>query len=100
MAQKTTTVTIRLSPRDRKRIAAVQALADVDKATLLREFIEDGLRERVLKAYRDGKITSQAGAEILDISLREFLGLLEAGGLQVNWDDAVIRDYMTKRYGQ
>lgn len=100
MSQKTTIVTVRLSTKDAERISAVQALTEADKATLLREFIEDGLRKRVLEAYRDGRVTSQRAAEILGIPLRQFLDLLEKNGLEINWDSRVIRDYMRKRYGE
>lgn len=81
-------------------MSAVQALTDLDKATLLRDFIEDGLRRRVLDSYREGKITAQSAADILDISLREFLSFLEKNGLAINWDSDTIRDYMRKRYGE
>lgn len=81
-------------------MSAVQELTRLDKATLLRDFIEDGLRRRVLGSYREGQITVQRAADILDISLREFLSLLEKNRLVINWDSAVIRDYMTKQYGE
>jgi predicted HTH domain antitoxin len=100
MAQKTAIVTLRLSPREARRVSAVQALTRLDKATLLRDFIEDGMRRRVLESYREGQITAQRAADVLDISLREFLSLLEKNGVAVNWDSDLIRDYMTKRYGE
>lgn len=81
-------------------MSAVQELTRLDKATLLRDFIEDGLRRRVLGSYREGQITVQRAADILDISLREFLSLLEKNRLVINWDSDVIRDYMTKQYGE
>jgi len=99
MAQKTTIVTLRLSAKEAKRVAAVQELTGLDKATLLRDFIGDGLRKRVLKSYRDGVVTAQRAAEILGISLREFLTLLENDGVAVNWDSNLVREYMAKHYG-
>jgi predicted HTH domain antitoxin len=100
MAQKTTIVTLRLSPREARRVSAVQALMDLDRTTLLRDFIDDGLRKRVLEFYREGKITVQRAADILGISLREFLGLLEKNGLPINWDSDSVHDYMTSQYGE
>jgi hypothetical protein len=99
MAQKTEVVTLRLSSREARRVSAVQALTHLDKATLLRDFIEDGMRRRVLEFYGEGEITAQRAADVLDISLREFMSLLEKNGLAVNWDSDLLRDYMTKRYG-
>jgi hypothetical protein len=100
MAQKTTIVTLRLSPREARRVSAVQALTDLDRTTLLRDFIDDGLRKRVLEFYREGKITVQRAADVLGISLREFLGLLEKNGLPINWDSDSVHDYMTSQYGE
>jgi hypothetical protein len=100
MAQKTTIVTVRLSAREARRVVAVQQLTKLDKATLLRDFIEDGLRKRVLESYRTGGITAQGAAEVLDVSLREFLSLLEKQGVPVNWDGNLVREYMTKHYGE
>lgn len=100
MAQKTAVVTLRLSAKDARRIRTVQSLTDLDRASLLREFIEDGLRERVIQAYRNGKITSQRAAEILDIPLRTFLSLLEERGVEINWDNTQLRSYMRKNYGE
>jgi predicted HTH domain antitoxin len=100
MAQKTETVTLRLSPREARLVSAVQALTHLDKATLLRDFIEDGMRRSVLEFYKEGHITAQRAANVLDISLREFLSLLEKNGLPVNWDSDLTREYMTTRYGE
>jgi predicted HTH domain antitoxin len=100
MAQKTSILTLRLSARDARRISTVQELSEVDKATLLREFIEDGLRRRVLEMYGEGKLTAQGAAEILEIPLREFLDLLEKNGIEVNWDADAICNYMKKHYGE
>ena len=66
----------------------------------MRDFIEDGMRRRVLESYREGHITAQRAADVLDVSLREFLSILEKNGLTVNWDSDLIRDYMTKHYGE
>lgn len=100
MPEKTTVVTMRLPPQDLKRIEAVRALENVDRTTLLREFIEDGLRRRVLHIYQEGRVTAMRAAEILRISLREFLEMLERGGIPVNWDSAAVRDYLRAKYGE
>jgi len=80
-------------------VTAVQSLTDVDRTTLLRDFIDDGLRKRVLESYREGKISVQRAADILDISLREFLSLLEKNGFPINWNSDSVHDYMTSHYG-
>jgi predicted HTH domain antitoxin len=99
LAHNATIVTLRLSAGEARRVAAVQELTGLDRAVLLRKFIEDGLRRRVLASYREGSITAQVAAEILDMPLREFLDLLEKDEIPVNWDGDLIQEYMTKHYG-
>lgn len=74
-------VTVRLSKRDLKRVKALRIIEDVDRSTLIKEFIEDGLRRRVIDLYRKGKVTAGRAAEILDVSLRGFLEILEREGV-------------------
>jgi len=99
VTEKSAVVTVRLSPLDLERIEAVRSIEKVDRTTLLRDFIEDGLRRRVVDIYRDGKLTASRSAEILGVSLREFLEMLEREGVPVNWDSESVKSYMRSRYG-
>lgn len=99
MTEKSAVVTLRLSPPDLERIEAVRSIEKVDRTTLLRDFIEDGLRRRVVDIYREGKLTASRSAEILGVSLREFLEMLEREGIPVNWDSESVKSYMRSRYG-
>jgi len=99
VTEKNAVVTVRLSPLDLERIEAVRTIEKVDRATLLRDFIEDGLRRRVIDIYRDGKLTASRSAEVLGVSLREFLEMLEGEGVPVNWDAESVKSYMRSRYG-
>jgi len=96
--EKTTVVTIRLSKRNLRRIEAVRILEEVDRSTLFKEFIEDGLRERVISLYKKGRLSSGRAAEILGVSLREFLDLLERECIAFNWDSSSIKEYMKQKY--
>ncbi|MGD6806194.1 MAG: UPF0175 family protein [Candidatus Bathyarchaeia archaeon] len=96
---QTSIITLRLSKRNLNRVEAVQKLEKVDRSTLLKEFIEDGLRERVLQLYKKGKLTQRRAAELLGITLREFLELLEAKGIPINMDSDSIKRYMQEKYG-
>jgi predicted HTH domain antitoxin len=98
--EKSTVVTVRLSKRNLRKVEAVRALENVDRSTLFKEFIEDGLQERVVRLYEKGKISSGRGAEILGISLREFLELLERKHVTFNWDTDGIKDYLKEKYGE
>jgi predicted HTH domain antitoxin len=98
-AEKSSVVTVRLSKRNLQRVEAVRTIENVDRSTLFKEFIEDGLRERVVHLYEKGKLSAGRGAEILDISLREFLELLERECVAVNWDSEDIEKYLKSKYG-
>jgi predicted HTH domain antitoxin len=98
LSKQSLVITVRLSKRDLERVEAVRSLENVDRSTLLKEFIQDGLRRRVVRLYEKGKLTAGRAAEILDISLREFLETLEKEGVPVNWDSAVFREYLREKY--
>ena len=98
--EKSIVVTVRLSKRNLRRVEAVQALENIDRSTLVKELIEDGLRYRVVRLYEKGKLSAGRGAEILGISLREFLELLEHESIMVNWDSESIKEYLKPKYGE
>jgi len=100
MSEKSTVVTVRISGRDLKRVEAVRVLEKVDRSTLIKEFIGDGLRRRAIRLYQRGKLTAGRAAEILEISLREFLEMLEREGVPVDWDSESIKEYLKTRYGE
>ncbi|MEM2094910.1 MAG: UPF0175 family protein [Candidatus Bathyarchaeia archaeon] len=99
MTEKSAVVTVRLSKRDLERVDTLRVIEDVDRSTLIKEFIEDGLRRRVVDLYRRQKLTAGRAAEILGLSLREFLEILEREGIPVNWDAEGIREYLEAKYG-
>ena len=100
MSEKSTVVTVRLSRRDLRRLEEVRALEKVDRSTLFKEFIEDGLQQRVIRLYGEGKLSAGRGAEILGVSLREFLELLEHECVAVNWNSEDAKEYLRAKYGE
>jgi predicted HTH domain antitoxin len=99
MTEKSIVVTVRLSKRDLNRIETLRAIENIDRSTLIKEFIEDGLRRRVVNLYQKGKLTAGYAAEILGIPLREFLEILEREGIPVNWDSEGVKEYLKAKYG-
>ena len=93
-------ITIRLPPEDLKKIESILSLQDIDRTTLLREFIKDGLRNRVIALYKTKKLTASKAAEIIGMPLRRFLELLETEGVSINWDSKIVEDYLKNRYGE
>lgn len=100
MSKKSVVITMRLSRRDLGRIEAVRALEKVERSTLLKEFIENGLSQRIVHLYQKGKLTAGRAAEILGVPLREFLEKLEEEGVPVNWDSQSVKEYLKARYGE
>jgi len=100
MTEKSSVVTVRLSGRALERVEAVRTLENVDRSTLIKDFIEDGLRRRVARLYEKGDVSAGRAAEILGVPLREFLETLEKEGIPVNWDQESVREYMKARYGE
>ena len=100
MTEKRTVITMRLSHQDLEKIEVVRALENVDRTTLLKDFIEDGLRRRVIQIYKKGKLTASRAAEILGIPLREFLEMLEMEGVAINWNSKMVKEYLKERYGE
>jgi len=100
MPEKSAVVTVRLSRRDLERVEAVRALENVDRSTLLKEFVENGLRLRVINLYQKRRLTAGRASEILGVSLREFLEMLERGGVPVEWDLESVKEYLRTRYGE
>lgn len=98
VSKKSVVITVRLSRRDLERIEAVRALEKVGRSTLLKEFIENGLSQRVVHLYQKGKLTAGRAAEILGVPLREFLERLEKEGVPVNWDSESVKEYLKARY--
>jgi predicted HTH domain antitoxin len=100
MSEQSNVVTLRLSKRALQRLEALRTIAKTDRSTLFKEFIEDGLRKRAIRLYSEGKLSARCAAEILDISLREFLELLEQECIPVNWDSASAKEYLKAKYGE
>jgi predicted HTH domain antitoxin len=100
MSEQSNVVTLRLSKRALQRLEAIRTIEKTDRSTLIKEFIEDGLRKTTVRLYSAGKLSTGRAAEILDISLREFFELLEQENVSVSWDSADVKDYMKTKYGE
>ncbi len=93
-SEESTAVTITLSAVVLRGVGAVCALEHIDRAKLLKELIEEGLCDRTIRLYETGKITASRGAEILGVSLREFMELLENRFICLTWDFEGVKEYL------
>ncbi|MEM3607550.1 MAG: UPF0175 family protein [Candidatus Bathyarchaeia archaeon] len=99
MTGRSAVVTVRLSKRDLEMVEVLKVLEGVDRSKLIKEFIEDGLRRKIIGLYRRGRLTAGRAAEILGISLHMFLEILEGEGIPVNWASEDILEYLKAKYG-
>lgn len=72
--------------------AATEAV--LDRSELARRLLEDGLRrgriERAVEAYRAGRVSAEAAAEVAGVSLYEMLDRISEAGVSYSLDDDVL----------
>ncbi len=81
-------MSIRLSEKELKRLKTL-AEEDKEKSSLARELLANGLKYKMLLAYKDGKVSVAKLSKSLDLSLSEAIDLLSLFGLQspISYDD-------------
>jgi len=79
---KTTVISLRLDPEQMKRVEELAKEERKEKSALTRELIDYGLRLKMFKLYRQGKISLGYLAEKLSLSVGEVLDLLAEFGIE------------------
>lgn len=82
-------MSVRLSEQEFKRLKAVAAEETKDKSSVARELLIDGLKYKMLLAYREGKASLSRLSRTLGMSLSEAMDFLATFGLQapISYDD-------------
>jgi hypothetical protein len=82
-------MSIRLSEKELKRLKALAKEEDKEKSSLARELLANGLKYKMLLAYKEGKVSVAKLSKSLDLSLSEAIDLLSLFGLQspISYDD-------------
>ena len=82
-------MSVRLSDKELKRLKVLAKEEDKEKSSVARELLVDGLKYKVLVAYKEGKVSLAKLSKTLGISLSEAIDLLSSFGLQspVSYDD-------------
>ena len=84
------TVTTRIDEDKLKEIDRLSANKYMDRATMLRNLIEEGLKkekkENVIRLYREKKISSGKARELLDIDLDEWLRIMKENNLYLDYE--------------
>lgn len=92
----TATVTTRVPEDVLTQIDQFSADNKMDRATMLRNLIEQGLAEekqkRALSDYKNRKISLQKAAELLKIHLIEAVELIQREGLYLDYSEEELRE--------
>lgn len=82
-------MSLRLSQDELKRLKALAKAEDKERSSVARELLMDGLRYKMLLAYKEGKVSLARLSKTLGMSLSEAIDLLSSFGLQspISYDD-------------
>ena len=90
------TVTTRVPMETLEEIDKYSKEKHMDRATMLRNLIEQGLedekKERILQQYKNRKIGLQRAAELLKVDLVEMLELIKKEGLHLDYTEEELRE--------
>ena len=82
-------MSVRLSEQEFRRLSAVAAEETKEKSSVARELLMDGLKYKMLLAYKEGKASLSTLSRTLGMCVSEAVDFLAAFGLQtpINYDD-------------
>ena len=82
-------MSVRLSEQEMKRLKALAAEEEREQSSVARELLVDGLKYKMLLAYKEGKVSLAKLSKMLGMSLSEVMDLLASFGLQspISYDD-------------
>lgn len=86
----TVTVTTRIDERKLKEIDQLSSGKHMDRATMLRNLIEEGLKkekkEEIIRLYKDKKISSGKARELLRVDFDEWLEIMKEENLYFDYE--------------
>jgi predicted HTH domain antitoxin len=94
LVEREVSICVNLSAANRHAVEALCVIEKIDRSKLLKELVEDGLLYKVISLYEASKLSSGKAAEILGVSLREFMEILEKRLVPFNWDSDSIKEYL------
>lgn len=82
-------ISLRLENSELRRIDDLSSQENKGRSAVARELIQQGWQFRMLKQYRDGKLSLGGLAKSLDLSVGEVIDLLEEFGIEapVEYED-------------
>lgn len=82
-------MSVRLSEAEEKRLARLAQQEDKEKSRLARELMRDGLKFKMLLAFKEGKVSLSELSRTLEMSFSEAIDFLASFGLEcpISYDD-------------
>ena len=92
----TATITTRVEEKLLQEIDQLSKDNQMDRATFLRNLIVEGVSiekgKKVLKMYKDGKISMAKSAEMLDIDLWQMIDIIKREKTYLNYSEEELRE--------
>lgn len=82
-------ISLRLKDKDLEKLDELSKLENKDRSTLARELLEYGWEFRMLKNYKEGKLSLEGLAKKLDLSISKTIDMLAEFGIEapIDFDD-------------
>ena len=85
------TIALRLPPQTAKKLKEIAKKEGKDRSTLIRELLENGVKEKSLEQavelYRTGQVTAWKAAQLAGVSLWAFYKILEQKGIIIQYSE-------------
>jgi len=82
-------ITLRLPPQTAKKLKEIAKKEGKDRSTLIRELLENGVKqksvEQAVELYRTGQVTAWRAAQSAGVSLWAFYTILEEKGILIQY---------------
>ena len=92
-------ITLRLPPQTAKKIQEIAKKEGKDRSTLIRELLENGVKEKsvehAVELYRTGQVTAWKAAQLAGVSLRYFYKLLEEKAVPIQYSEHDLEEDLT-----
>ena len=84
-------ITLRLPPQTAKKLKEIAKKEGKDRSTLIRELLENGVREKskeqAVELYRTGQVTAWKAAKLAGVSLWAFYKIIEEKGIIIQYSE-------------
>jgi len=85
------TITLRLPPQTAKKLQEIAKKEGKDRSTLIRELLENGVKEKsaeqAVELYRRGQVTAWKAAQLVGVSLWTLYKMLEEKGIIIQYSE-------------